>query len=91
MSVAEQKAARERMLTPVEVAELLGLSVKAVRGLIARGELGAHRIANKIRVDPADFEAFLEATRLSVPSPTAPARPGERRQARGDLARILEV
>jgi excisionase family DNA binding protein len=46
------------------VAARLGLSTKAVRGLVARGELPAYKLAGRIRIDPADVEAYLAAARI---------------------------
>jgi excisionase family DNA binding protein len=59
------------------VAQRLGLTVKGVRGLVTRGELPAYRIASRIRVDPADLDAFVAARRIDVrvPQRFTPARP----------------
>jgi excisionase family DNA binding protein len=56
------------------VAERLGVSVKAVRGLIARGELPAYRVANRLRVNPADLIDFMEDHRIT-PRPAVPPSP----------------
>jgi excisionase family DNA binding protein len=46
------------------VAQRLGLSTKAVRGLIARGELPAYKVAGRIRIDAADLDGYLAAVRV---------------------------
>jgi excisionase family DNA binding protein len=63
------------------VAQRLGLSTKAVRGLIARGELPAYKVAGRIRIDAADLDGYLAAVRvqpsvhdIGVPLPTSTAR-----------------
>jgi hypothetical protein len=43
-------------------ANRLGLSTKAVRGLIARGELPAYKVAGRIRIDPAEREGTWATT-----------------------------
>jgi excisionase family DNA binding protein len=69
------------LLDVAGVATRLGLSVKAVRGLIARGELSAFKVANRLRVDPGDLDAYLEASRVLpvagiAPTLTRAAPPG---------------
>jgi excisionase family DNA binding protein len=46
------------------VANRLGLSTKAIRGLIARGELPAYKVAGRIRIDPADVDGYLATARI---------------------------
>jgi excisionase family DNA binding protein len=46
------------------VAQRLGLSTKAVRGLIARGELPAYKVAGRIRIEADDLDAYLVAVRV---------------------------
>jgi excisionase family DNA binding protein len=46
------------------VAQRLGLSTRAVRGLIARGELPAYKVAGRIRIDPDDVAGFLAEVRI---------------------------
>lgn len=47
------------LLTVQAVAELLGISSKTVRRLIARGDLAAHRIGGSLRVSEGDLRAYL--------------------------------
>lgn len=46
------------------VATRLGLSTKAVRGLILRGELPAYKVAGRIRIDLEDLSAYLATARV---------------------------
>jgi excisionase family DNA binding protein len=61
--------------SPAEVAELLGLSRKAIYRAIERGELVASRVTNRLRVRPADIEAWLDAGRIERRSTVAPPLP----------------
>lgn len=47
------------MLLEAEVAEMLRLSVKAVRRERERGRLGFHKVAGRIRISRADVERYL--------------------------------
>lgn len=55
---------RDRLLTVRDVAARLGLSTATVYKLVNGGELAHHRVANAIRVAPADLEAFLARRRM---------------------------
>jgi excisionase family DNA binding protein len=60
-------ALRTRLLSVVDVADRLGVSVKTVRRMIARGDLPAHRIGKLLRVSEQALETLLahtQATRL---------------------------
>ncbi|MER7545653.1 helix-turn-helix domain-containing protein [Actinomadura sp.] len=59
----------ERMYSVEEVADLLGLHVRTVRGYIRDGRLNAVRIGRQYRIAPADVEAL---TGRPAP-PAAPA------------------
>ncbi len=48
-----------RFLTPSEIAETLTLAPATVYNLINSGELKAARIGRSLRVDPQDFEAYI--------------------------------
>lgn len=69
------------LLTLPEVAERLSVSVKAVRGLVARGELPAFKVARRMRVEPSELGAYLERCRVApsparpLPQPSALAKP----------------
>jgi excisionase family DNA binding protein len=48
------------------VAQLLGVSIDAVRGLIKSGDLRAHRLGpRQLRIFPKDLEEFLATRRAS--------------------------
>jgi hypothetical protein len=69
------------------VAAHLGLTVKGVRGLVARGELPAYRIASRIRVDPADLRAYMG---ISDPVPTPPEPEPIRTDSRPQLPSLAQ-
>jgi excisionase family DNA binding protein len=46
-----------------ETAQLLGLSEKTVRRLIASGALVAHRVGRSVRISDADLRVFLNHRR----------------------------
>ena len=54
------------MLKARAVAELLGLSVRMVYDLHARGELPGYRFGGAIRFDSADVEAYRASCRTVV-------------------------
>jgi excisionase family DNA binding protein len=54
---------RPRLLSVFEVADRLGVSVKTVRRMAARGDLPAHRIGRLLRVSEEDLGALLSAAR----------------------------
>ncbi len=51
----------QRLLTIPEVAELLQVSTKTVRRMIASGDLPAHRLGRQWRIGPAELERFLRS------------------------------
>jgi excisionase family DNA binding protein len=53
----------ETLLAAREVARRLGVSTATVYALCDRGELAHVRVANAIRIAPADFEEFVRARR----------------------------
>lgn len=50
-----------RLLSYAEAADLLGLHVSTVRGLVSRGDLPIVRIGNAVRFDTADLKEFIES------------------------------
>lgn len=52
--------------SPAEVAELLGLSRKAIYRAIERGELRASRVTNRLRIRSADVDAWLDDGRVEA-------------------------
>jgi excisionase family DNA binding protein len=51
------------LLSVKEVAVRLGVCTATVYGLVERGELAHVRVANAIRVAPADLAAFIASHR----------------------------
>jgi len=49
-----------RFFSPTEIADLLGVSPKCVRGWISAKTLPAHRFGRLLRVRQVDLEAFLD-------------------------------
>lgn len=81
------------LLTVSEVAEATGLSSNAVYRAIAAGELRASKLRRRLRVQPADLDAWVDAnvvcTRGSDDPPPPPRfRPG--RPGHG-LRELLEI
>ena len=79
----DAKDVRWRLLSPEDVARVCGLSRRAVYRAIARGELRAARLCNRLRVQPAELERWV-GERMVAPDASAPAMP--RLPARGARA-----
>lgn len=47
------------LLTPEQVAERVGLKVRAVYNAVRTGDLRAYRVSNRIRIREEDFEAWV--------------------------------
>ena len=47
------------MLSPADVARLANVSLSTVRREIDRGELRARHVGRQLRIDPAEFRAYL--------------------------------
>jgi excisionase family DNA binding protein len=62
------------MLTVQEVARRVGLTQCAIYRAIQRGELVAYKPGGRLRIREADFEHWLESTRVPAPAPRV-ARP----------------
>jgi excisionase family DNA binding protein len=59
------------MLSPAEIAALTGLSRSAIYRAIERGDLVAYKLADRLRVDVEDFEAWKRAGKVE-PKATSP-------------------
>lgn len=79
------------MLTPNEVAELLGGDTTAtwVREQCAAGEIPAFKIARQWKIDPDEFKKWL-AQQRHIPSP-APWRPEPSRTGRSKSDSLAEL
>jgi excisionase family DNA binding protein len=58
-----------RLVSVSEVADRVGLSTKAVRRAIERGELAASKLCGRIRVRPEDVDAWIEQSRIGALTP----------------------
>lgn len=74
-----------RLYTVDEVAELLGLHVKTVRGYVRSGKLPATRLGKSYRIAAADLATFTGQP------PMPPARESVRRTRRVDTTAIVQV
>ena len=63
-----------RLLAPNEVAQLCGLSRKAVYRAIERGELRASKLCSRLRVSPEDIDRWIEACQVEPAAPPVPRR-----------------
>ncbi len=75
----------DRLLSPEDVAVRCGLSRRAVYRAIERGDLLASRLCHRLRIRPADVDAWIERSRVQLqrpvlfPSLPSPDRRGLRR------------
>jgi excisionase family DNA binding protein len=73
----------ERLLTVEQAAERLGTSVRFLRRLVAERRIAYVKVGRHVRLDPADVEAFIAASRVEVRLSSVPTlphrRPGSRR------------
>jgi len=81
-----ETAQSERLLSPEEVAQVCGLSRRAVYRAISRGELAASRLCNRLRIQPAELERWIGAGEVSPPRRlTAPPPRVDKTLPRGSL------
>jgi excisionase family DNA binding protein len=59
----------EPLLSAAEVAERVGLSTKAVRRAIERGDLPASKLCGRIRVRAEDLDAWIDRNRIGASAP----------------------
>jgi len=67
MTPPESRGSVERLLTVADVAEILRLSVRTVRRLIAEDELKVIRVGRSVRVQAEDLRSFIDASRQERP------------------------
>ena len=53
------------LLTPVDVARIANVSLSTVRREIERGALPARHVGRQLRIDPAEFRAYLDRERAA--------------------------
>jgi excisionase family DNA binding protein len=61
MTSLKPRSGIDLLLTVTDVAEVLRLSVRSVRRLIAEKKLRVVRIGHAVRVRPEDLQSFIEA------------------------------
>jgi len=54
----------KQLLTPQDIAKLIGVSYRQVLTLIAKGELPAFRLGNAYRIAENDLKQYLEDSRF---------------------------
>ena len=83
-----------RLLTVSEVAEATGLSPNAVYRAIWDGELRASKLRGRLRVQLADFDAWIDSNLVTArgtqEEPPPPARPPGRNGPGRGLRELLE-
>jgi excisionase family DNA binding protein len=52
------------LLRVEEAAEVMGMSARHVRRLVAERRIAFHKLGRSVRIAPADISAYLEATRV---------------------------
>jgi excisionase family DNA binding protein len=72
----------DTLLSVEQAAERLGTSVRFVRRLIAERRIAYVKVGRHVRLDPADVEAFITASRIEVRSSSVAALPHRRRSSR---------
>jgi excisionase family DNA binding protein len=73
-----------RLLSPKQAGSHANLSTKTIYRAIEQGKLPALRIGNRLRIDQADLDRWLEHARVSTddgtkPTVTLATAPGQRR------------
>jgi excisionase family DNA binding protein len=68
---AHSQGTEERLLTVADVAEILRLSVRTVRRLIAEDQLPIVRIGRAVRVRGEDLRSFLDTSGQERPGGAA--------------------
>lgn len=78
----------DQLLSPADVAVRCGLSRRAVYRAIEAGDLLASRLCHRLRIRPADVDAWIERSRVACERPSlSPSLPSvERRGLRRLLA-----
>jgi excisionase family DNA binding protein len=62
------------LISPEAVAEICGLSRRAVYRAIERGDLRAFRLCSRLRIRPEDVEAWVRANEIVAPARDAVPR-----------------
>ena len=78
----------DRLLTVEEAADRLSTSVRFVRRLIAERRIAYVKVGRHVRLDPADVEAFIAASRVQVRPSLPHRRPRSRRASSAPRRRV---
>jgi excisionase family DNA binding protein len=88
---ASRDAARNpELLSPEQVARICGLSRRAVYRAIARGELVAARLCNRLRVRPDDLDCWISEGILRPAAARPRVLPHTPPPQRGSLRLMLD-
>jgi excisionase family DNA binding protein len=68
-----------QFLSLVEAGDRIGIGHRAIRAAVKRGELPAFRLGAALKVDAADLDRFIEASREPAPAPPASVAAAARR------------
>ncbi len=71
MAPSGNQANRDTLLSPAQVAEICGLSRRAVYDAIRRGELRAFRLCARLRISGDDLADWLRRSAVAVAAPPA--------------------
>ncbi|MFC5664127.1 helix-turn-helix domain-containing protein [Kitasatospora misakiensis] len=74
-----------------QVAELLGLHVRTVRGYVRDGRLRATRIGKQYRIARRDFEAFTGAGSEAAGAADAPPPPGPPAPLHAEASTVVQI
>jgi excisionase family DNA binding protein len=90
VATTSDRSGPPELLSPEQVARICGLSRRAVYRAIARGDLAAARLCNRLRVRPEDLDRWITESveRRSVSQPEVLPRTGP--LARGSLRLMLD-
>ena len=69
-------------LSTKEASERLGITLRSLYRFIDEGDLVAYKFGRVIRIQEADVERFIEASRIAPGEPRAPLSGGEGQRAR---------
>lgn len=87
--VAMRYEARPAAYTVATLAQETGLSTRAIRGAIERGELPAVKRGRRWLIDASAVAAWIEPS-PPAPVPAAPSRARRRRPSGGTLASVVQ-
>lgn len=80
----------ETLLSPAQVAEICGLSRRAVYDAIRRGELRAFRLCARLRISDRELADWIRRSAVGMPAPPDPSGAGQITVApRGSFRRKL--